>query len=62
MRIAEAKCHGIGNACYRGARKVLLQQRLTVGLLNLKRLFTLLDTPGGVQVTGHTDAPAHSAP
>ncbi len=48
-KIAEAKRHGMGKARYRGARKVLLQERLTAGLLNLKRLFTLLDTPGGPQ-------------
>ncbi|MFH1331206.1 MAG: IS1182 family transposase [Actinomycetota bacterium] len=43
-KIAEAKRHGMGKARYRSARKVLLQERLTAGLLNLKRLFTLLDT------------------
>jgi hypothetical protein len=48
-KIAEAKRHGMGKARYRGARKVLLQQRLTAGLLNLKRLFTLLDPPQGLQ-------------
>jgi hypothetical protein len=49
-KIAEGKRHGMGKARYRGARKVLLQERLTAGLLNLKRLFTLLNTPDGLQV------------
>jgi len=49
-KIAEAKRHGMGKARYRGTRKVLLQQRFLAALLNLKRLFTLLDLPGGVQV------------
>lgn len=40
-KIAEGKRHGLGKARYRGARKVLLQQRLTAGMLNLKRLFTI---------------------
>jgi transposase len=48
-KIAEGKRHGMGKARYRGIRKVLLQERLTAGLLNLKRLFTLLDTPKGPQ-------------
>ncbi len=38
-KLAEGKRHGMGKARYRGARKVLLQQRLTAGLLNIKRLF-----------------------
>lgn len=49
-KIAEGKRHGMGKARYRGIRKVLLQQRLTAGLLNLKRLFILLDTPGAPQL------------
>ncbi len=48
-KIAEGKHHGMGKARYRGTRKVLLQQRLTAGLLNLKRLFTLLDAADGLQ-------------
>jgi len=40
-KLAEGKRHGMGKARYRGARKVLLQQRITVGLLNIKRLFTI---------------------
>lgn len=40
-KLAEGKHHGMGKARYRGTRKVLLQQRLTAGLLNLKRLFAL---------------------
>lgn len=50
-KLAEAKRHGAGKARYRGARKVLLQQRLTAGLLNIKRLFTI--DPG-------LAAPAHA--
>jgi hypothetical protein len=42
-KLAEAKRHGAGKARYRGSRKVLLQQRLTAGLLNFKRLFVLGD-------------------
>lgn len=38
-KLAEAKRHGMGQARYRGARKVLLQQRLIAGMLNMKRLF-----------------------
>lgn len=49
-KIAEGRRHGMGKSRYRGTRKVLLQERLTAGLLNLKRLFTVLDTPGGLQV------------
>ena len=33
--------HGIGKARYRGERKTLLQLRLTAGMVNLKKLFTL---------------------
>jgi hypothetical protein len=40
-KIAEAKRHGAGKARYRGARKVLLQQRLTAAMINLKRLFVI---------------------
>lgn len=40
-KLAEGKRHGIGKARYYGARKVLLQQRLGAGLLNLKRLFAI---------------------
>jgi transposase len=40
-KLAELKMHGMGKARYRGARKVLLQARLTAGLVNVKKLFTL---------------------
>jgi Transposase DDE domain len=40
-KIAEAKRHGAGKARYRGQRKVLLQQRLTAAMVNMKRLFIL---------------------
>lgn len=40
-KLAEGKHHGMGKARYRGTRKILLQQRLTAGLLNIKRLFTI---------------------
>jgi len=40
-KLAEGKRHGMGKARYRGTRKVLLQQRLIAGMLNLKRLFTI---------------------
>jgi transposase len=40
-KIAEAKRHGAGKARYRGQRKVLLQQRLTATVVNIKRLFTI---------------------
>jgi transposase len=46
-KLAEIKRHGAGQARYRGARKVLLQQRLTAALVNLKRLFTLSPAFGG---------------
>lgn len=40
-KIAELKMHGLGKARYRGNRKNLLQLRLTAGLVNMKKLFTL---------------------
>nr|MDP9334855.1 transposase [Actinomycetota bacterium] len=40
-KLAELKMHGLGKARYRGQRKALLQLRLTAGLVNLKKLFTL---------------------
>jgi transposase len=40
-KLGEGKRHGMGKARYRGRRKVLLQERLTVGMLNLKRLFSI---------------------
>lgn len=40
-KLAELKMHGMGKARYRGARKVLLQLRLTAAVVNTKRLFTL---------------------
>jgi transposase len=40
-KLAEAKRHGAGQARYRGARKVLLQQRFTAALMNMKRLFAI---------------------
>lgn len=40
-KLAEGKRHGMGQAHYRGTRKVLLQQRLIASLLNVKRLFVL---------------------
>jgi transposase len=40
-KLAELKMHGLGQARYRGARKTLLQLRLTAGMVNLKKLFTL---------------------
>lgn len=48
-KLAEGKRHGMGKARYRGIRKVLLQQRLIVTMLNVKRLFALdpsLGAPG----------------
>lgn len=47
-KLAEGKRHGMGKARYRGARKVLLQQRLTAGMLNLKRLFAIDPAFGAV--------------
>ena len=40
-KLGEGKRHGMGKARYRGARKVLLQQRLIAGMLNVKRLFLI---------------------
>lgn len=40
-KIAELKMHGMGKARYRGERKNLLQLRLTAGMVNIKKLFTL---------------------
>ena len=40
-KLAELKMHGMGKARYRGARRVLLQLRLTASVVNVKRLFTL---------------------
>jgi transposase len=40
-KLAELKMHGIGKARYRGQRKALLQLRLTAGLVNVKKLFTI---------------------
>ena len=40
-KIAELKMHGAGKARYRGSRKNLLQLRLTAGMVNMKKLFTL---------------------
>lgn len=45
-KLAETKRHGAGKARYRGARKVLLQQRLTAAMVNMKRLFALDPTLG----------------
>jgi transposase len=50
-KLAEGKRHGMGKARYRGARKVLLQERLTVTMLNVKRLFAIDPT-----ITGLTSA------
>lgn len=47
-KLAELKMHGIGKARYRGARKVLLQVRLTAALVNTKRLFTLEEPHGAL--------------
>jgi transposase len=47
-KLGEGKRHGMGKARYRGERKVLLQQRVTAGLLNIKRLFTIDPTLGGL--------------
>ncbi len=48
-KLAEGKRHGMGKARYRGTRKVLLQQRLIAGMLNVKRLFALDPTMLGVR-------------
>jgi transposase len=47
-KLGEGKRHGMGKARYRGRRKVLLQQRLTAGMLNLKRLFSIDPLLGAV--------------
>ena len=47
-KLAEGKRHGMGKARYRGTRKVLLQQRLIAGMLNVKRLFTVDPTVLGL--------------
>jgi transposase len=46
-KLAELKTHGIGKGRYRGQRKTLLQLRLTAGMVNLKKLFTLDPTLTG---------------
>lgn len=46
-KLAEGKRHGMGKARYRGRRKVLLQQRLIAGMLNVKRLFAIDPTLNG---------------
>ncbi len=46
-KLAELKMHGIGKARYRGERKALMQLRLTAGLVNMKKLFTLTAIPTG---------------
>lgn len=43
-KLAELKMHGLTKARYRGQRKTLLQLRLTAGMVNLKKLFTI-DNP-----------------
>jgi hypothetical protein len=50
-KLAELKMHGMGKARYRGARKVLLQLRLTAALVNTKRLFTLEEPHGSLAAT-----------
>jgi Transposase DDE domain len=40
-KLAELKMHGLAKARYRGQRKTLLQLRLTAGMVNLKKLFTI---------------------
>jgi transposase len=45
-KLAELKMHGMGKARYRGARRVLLQLRLTAAVVNAKRLFSL-ESNGG---------------
>jgi transposase len=42
-KIAELKTHGAGKTRYRGLRKVLLQQRLTAAVVNIKKLLGPLD-------------------
>lgn len=46
-KLAELKMHGVGKARYRGERKALMQLRLTAGLVNMKKLFTLTTIPTG---------------
>ena len=48
-KLAELKMHGMGKARYRGARRVLLQLRLTAAVVNTKRLFSL-ETNGGNEI------------
>jgi transposase len=47
-KLAELKMHGLAKARYRGQRKTLLQLRLTAGMVNLKKLFTIDDPPGAL--------------
>ncbi|MCA1670981.1 MAG: IS1182 family transposase [Actinobacteria bacterium] len=49
-KLAELKMHGLAKARYRGARKTLLQLRLTAGMVNLKKLFTIETDLTGVPV------------
>ena len=44
-KLAELKMHGLAKARYRGQRKTLLQLRLTAGMVNLKKLFTIDNLP-----------------
>ena len=46
-KLAELKMHGLGQARYHGQRKTLLQLRLTAGMVNMKKLFTI-----GTDLTG----------
>jgi hypothetical protein len=46
-KLAELKMHGVGKARYRSERKTLMQLRLTAGMVNLKKLFTLNTIPTG---------------
>lgn len=47
-KLAELKMHGLAKARYRGQRKTLLQLRLTAGMVNLKKLFTIDDPPAAL--------------
>jgi transposase len=47
-KLAELKMHGLAKARYRGQRKTLLQLRLTAGMVNLKKLFTIDNLPGAL--------------
>ncbi len=47
-KLAEGKRHGMGKARYRGTRRVLLQERLLAGMLNMKRLFAIDPALGGL--------------